>query len=92
MPAVLRARSHALSAQCPYTPMAHTPKQSGSSDGKGAIWAAQRVPDDHVCAVANWFTIGKMDLKDSDNFRASKDIEDVAKELGYGVVSYLRAW
>jgi dipeptidase len=36
--------------------------------GKGnasAIWAAQRVPDDHVTAIGNTFTIRKMNLSDS---------------------------
>ena len=34
-------------------------------DEVGAVWAAQRVPDDHVSVVANAARIGAMDLSDS---------------------------
>ena len=37
-------------------------------DGKGAIWAAQRVPDDHVTIIPNTMTIRVIDLEDKDNF------------------------
>jgi dipeptidase len=30
----------------------------------GAIWAARRVPDDHVVVIANYFRIREVDLKD----------------------------
>jgi len=32
----------------------------------GAIWAARRVPDDHVVVIANHFRIREVDLKDPD--------------------------
>ena len=43
-----------------------------------AIWVAQRVPDDHITAVANQFVIGEIDLKDSKNFLGSSNIYEVA--------------
>ncbi|KAJ0400294.1 hypothetical protein P43SY_006134 [Pythium insidiosum] len=46
--------------------------------GKSAIWAAQRVPDDHVSAVANQFVIHEIDLNQTDFFMASPNIHDVA--------------
>jgi hypothetical protein len=36
--------------------------------GASAIWAAKRVPDDHITAVANQFTIGEIDINDSANY------------------------
>ena len=39
--------------------------------GASAVWVAQRVPDDHITAVANQFVIGPIDVKDSTNFMAS---------------------
>ncbi|DBA03358.1 TPA: hypothetical protein N0F65_004635 [Lagenidium giganteum] len=46
--------------------------------GKSAIWAAQRVPDDHFCAVANQFVIHELDLNNTDYFMASPNIYDAA--------------
>jgi len=53
------------------------------TDQVGAIWAAQRVPDDHVSVVANAARIGQLDLEDSDYFMASANVVDFAKEKGY---------
>lgn len=39
--------------------------------GASAVWAAQKVPDDHITAVANQFVIGELDLSDSVNYMAS---------------------
>jgi dipeptidase len=56
----------------------------GPGKGKvGAIWAAQRVPDDHVSINANASTIKEIDLSDTDHFMASDNIYDVAKEQGW---------
>ncbi|MGB7294770.1 MAG: C69 family dipeptidase [Candidatus Aminicenantales bacterium] len=44
----------------------------------GAIWAAQRVPDDHVTIVPNWSIIKEIDLSDPENFMASKNYMEVA--------------
>ncbi len=49
---------------------------------KGAVWAAQRVPDDHICISANIARIGKIDRSDSKNFLCSDNLEQVAREHG----------
>lgn len=51
--------------------------------GRGAIWAAQRVPDNHIAIVANKFTIRQMNLSDKDNFLASSNVVDVAIRRGF---------
>ena len=51
-------------------------------DKVGAVWAAQRVPDDEVAVSANIARIGKLDLKNKDYFMASSNVEEVAKEYG----------
>lgn len=50
---------------------------------KGAVWVAQRVPDDHIAVNANASTIKEIDLKDKDHFMASENIFEVAKENGW---------
>lgn len=50
-------------------------------DKIGGVWAAQRIPDDHVALSANVCRIGKLNLKDKDNFMASENVYDVAKKL-----------
>ena len=52
-------------------------------DAVGAVWAAQRVPDDHVSVVANGSRIGQIDLAKPDFFMASKNVFKRAEELGY---------
>ncbi len=49
----------------------------------GAVWVAQRVPDNHVAVNANASTIKEIDLKNKDYFMASANVFDVAKENGY---------
>jgi len=54
--------------------------------GKGnasAIWAAQRIPSDHVAPIGNSFTIRKMKLDDPENFRYSPGITSLAEEMGW---------
>lgn len=48
-----------------------------------AIWAAERVPDDHVTISANSFTIRKMNLTDSKNFLYSPGVTSLAEEMGW---------
>ncbi len=56
----------------------------GPGKGKvGAVWAAQRVPDDHIGVNANASTIKHIDLKNKDYFMASENIYDVAEENGW---------
>jgi len=51
--------------------------------GTSAIWAAQRVPDDHVAVVANMFVIRNIDFNDSFNFLFSSGVTQVAHEKGW---------
>ena len=46
----------------------------------GKHWVAQRVPDDQVAIIPNYYTIGKINLKDTLNFYGSKDIIDYARK------------
>ncbi len=49
----------------------------------GAIWVAQRVPDDHVAVNANASTIKEVDLDNEDYFMASKNLKRVALNNGW---------
>jgi dipeptidase len=49
----------------------------------GAIWAAQRVPDDHVAVVPNWSIIKEIDLNRPDFFMASENYKKVAIDHGW---------
>ncbi len=51
-------------------------------DRIGGVWAAQRIPDDHVGISANISRIGELDLKNKDYFMASDNVYKVAKTLG----------
>lgn len=56
----------------------------GPGKGKtGAIWVAQRVPDDHIAVNANASTIKEIDLKNKDYFIASDNVYSYAKEQGW---------
>ena len=46
----------------------------------GKHWVAQRVPDDHVAVLPNYYTIGEVDLSDTTNFLGSPDLIDYAIE------------
>jgi dipeptidase len=48
----------------------------------GGVWAAQRIPDDHVGIQANIVRIGTIDLKNPDYFMASDNYKEVALEFG----------
>lgn len=49
---------------------------------KGGVWAAVRIPDDHIAVSANISRIGHLNLADTLNFMASKNVMDVAKKMG----------
>ena len=50
---------------------------------KGAVWVAQRVPDNHIAVNANASTIKEIDLNNSDYFMASDNVFTVAMENGW---------
>ncbi len=45
----------------------------------GAIWAAQRMPDDHVLIVANWSVLGELDLQDKTHVMACAHVQRYAQ-------------
>ena len=47
--------------------------------GTSAIWVAQRVPDDHITAIANQFIITTPNLTDTNNFMGSANMYSVAE-------------
>ncbi len=49
----------------------------------GAIWAARRLPDDHVAVIPNWSIIKEIDLSRPDEYRASSNYREVAIEKGW---------
>lgn len=50
---------------------------------KGAVWAAVRIPDDHVGISANIPRIGELDLDDPDHCMASDNVYSLAQERGW---------
>lgn len=50
---------------------------------KGAVWAAVRIPDDHVGISANIPRIGELNLKDPDRYMASDNVFSLAIEKGW---------
>ncbi len=51
-------------------------------DKIGGVWAAQRIPDEHVGISANISRIGEIDFNNPDYFMASKNVKSVAKKFG----------
>ncbi|MDR2651225.1 MAG: C69 family dipeptidase [Prevotellaceae bacterium] len=52
-------------------------------DKIGGVWAAQRIPDEHVGISANIPRIAELNLDDKDNFMASENVFEVAKNLNF---------
>ncbi|MCK5148924.1 C69 family dipeptidase [bacterium] len=59
------------------------PEWDPESGDLGAIWAAQRVPDDHVTIVPNWSIIKEIDLTKPNWFKASANYKQVAIDHGW---------
>ena len=65
---------------------------------KGRHWVAQRVPDDEIATIPNYYTIGEINLKDTVNFLGSKDIIKYARKRGWykprrdGAFSFRKAY
>jgi dipeptidase len=56
----------------------------GPGQGKvGAVWAAVRIPDDHVAVSANSVRILELDLSDPDRYLASENVFSLAEEMGW---------
>ncbi|MFO7769337.1 MAG: C69 family dipeptidase [bacterium] len=53
------------------------------TDRKGAVWAAVRIPDDHVAVSANIPRIAEIDPDDSENCIASDNVFTLAVEEGW---------
>ncbi|MFC1529952.1 dipeptidase [Gemmatimonadota bacterium] len=49
----------------------------------GAIWAAQRVPDNHIAVVPNWSVIKEIDPADGENYIVSANYLQAAVDLGW---------
>jgi dipeptidase len=49
----------------------------------GKHWIAQRIPDDKVAVIPNYYTITEVNLTDTLNFLGSKDIIDYAIQRGW---------
>jgi len=58
------------------------PLWTPESDKPGAVWCAQRVPDDHITCVPNMSRIAEIDPKDTEYFMVSDDYMAPAIELG----------
>ena len=50
---------------------------------KGAVWAAVRIPDDHVGISANICRISEVDLKNPDRYMASENVFQLAQDMGW---------
>jgi len=59
------------------------PDWAPGSGQLGAIWAAQRVPDDHITIVPNWSIIKEIDLDNAEFFMASANYKQVAVNKGW---------
>jgi dipeptidase len=59
------------------------PLWTPESGKPGAVWCAQRVPDDHVSVTPNESRIGEIDLENKDYFMASSNAVSYAIENGF---------
>jgi len=59
------------------------PLWTPESGKPGAVWCAQRVPDDHVSVCPNESRIGELNLENNDYFMASPNVISFAVEQGF---------
>jgi len=59
------------------------PLWTPETEQAGAIWCAQRVPDDHVSVCPNESRIGEINLNDKECFMASENVESYAIQHKY---------
>lgn len=59
------------------------PLWTPDSGKPGAVWVAQRIPDNAVGVSANRSRIGEIDLDDTDFFMASSNVFSLGEEMGY---------
>ncbi len=59
------------------------PLWAPDSGKPGAVWAARKLPDDHVTVAANRSRIGQLDLNDPNNCMASSNVVSFAEEMGW---------
>ena len=50
---------------------------------KGKHWVAERIPDDEIAIIPNYYTIQEVNLKDTTNFLAAPDIIKYAEKRGW---------
>ncbi|MEE8341729.1 MAG: C69 family dipeptidase [Candidatus Neomarinimicrobiota bacterium] len=50
---------------------------------QGKHWVAEKIPDDHISIIPNYYTIQEVDLTDTLNFLGSPDIVDYAIKRGW---------
>ncbi|MBZ5497965.1 MAG: C69 family dipeptidase [Acidobacteriia bacterium] len=55
----------------------------GGPGEPGSVWAAARIPDDHVGVSANIPRISEINLKDPDNYMASDNVFSLAEKMGW---------
>lgn len=55
----------------------------GKGAEKGAVWIAVRIPDDAISGHANEPRIRKVNMKDKQNVKYSKDVISFARQRGY---------
>ena len=49
----------------------------------GSVWAAVRLPDDHIAVSANSHRILELDLSDPEHYMASENVFSLAEEMGW---------
>ncbi|MBN1198529.1 MAG: C69 family dipeptidase [Bacteroidales bacterium] len=58
------------------------PDWAPGNGNPGALWAAQRLPDDEVTMIPNWSIIKQIDINDTNTFRVSSNYQQIA--IGHG--------